>query len=173
MQTSRFQLGLTTALSIGLGATLTIALSSRDAIGYPAAAISLGSNPAVAAGGSMSMPTSGAATATLLTAPADQDVILTDLSISGTSDWTSCSERWPVTLTTSGGVTVGEYTAGIGSTNDYSFPKELELHLLTGIRVPAGESLELSTYRDAWGGSCSWSRVATVRWGISAYHAEP
>ena len=173
MQTSRFQLGLTTCLSIGLGAALTVALTSQVAIGYPAGAISGGANPVVAAGGSMSMPTTGEATATLITAPADQDVILTDLSISGTSDWSSCSERWPVTLSTSGGENVGEYTTGIGSTNDYSFPKELELHLLSGIRVPAGESLEISTYRDDWGGSCSWSRVATFRWAISGYQAQP
>ncbi len=173
MHTTRFQVGLTTALSLCLGATLAVTLSSQVASGYPSSAISRGTNPVMAAGGSTSMPTSGTATATLVTAPTDQDIIVTDLAISGTSDWSSCSERWPVSLSTSEGTNVGEYTAGIGSTNDYSFPKELELHLVAGIRVPAGESLQLSTYRDEWGGSCSWSRTATIRWAISGYHAQP
>ncbi len=48
MQTSRFQIGLITAMAAGLGATLT----SSDAIGYPAgAAISLGANPVWSTGG--------------------------------------------------------------------------------------------------------------------------
>ncbi len=173
MHTSRFQLWLTTALSLSLGATLTMVLTSQEAIGYPAGTVSTGVNPVVTGGGSMDMPTSGDATATLVTAPEDQDVIITDLAISGTSDTSSCSERWPVSLRTSTGTNLGEYTAGIGSSNDYSFPGELQLHLLSGIRVPAGESLELSTHRNEWGGSCSWSRTATFRWAISGYQAQP
>jgi hypothetical protein len=71
------------------------------------------------------------------------------------------------------GTSVGEYTSGIGSSNDYSFPESLEVHLNSGIRVGAGESLSLSMERDTWGGSCSWSRVASARWAISGYHAQP
>jgi len=173
MQTSRFQLGLTTALSIGLGVTLTLALSSRDAVGYPTAAISTGSNPVISSGGTLGLPADDTVTATLANAPADQDLIITDIVFSGTSNYSSCSERWPVTLTTSGGDVVGQYTTGIGSSNDYSFPKTLALHLLSGIRVPAGESLELAIYRDAWGGSCSSTRTATTRWGLTGYLSQP
>jgi len=174
MQTSRFHLGLTTALAVGLGATITAVLSPSNAVGYPSAAISSGTNPIATTGGTVSLspyPTDGA-TAALATAPATQDLIVTDLVITGTSDYSDCSERWPVTLS-AGGVVLGEYTAGIGSANDFSFPEDLKLHLQSGIRVPAGESLEMAIYRDAWGGSCSWSRTATVRWGLSGYHAQP
>ena len=42
MQTSRFQLALISALSIGLG----LSLATTDAVGYPAgSAVSLGANP--------------------------------------------------------------------------------------------------------------------------------
>jgi hypothetical protein len=174
MQTSRFQLGLTTALSIGLGATLAALFSSGTAIGYPTAAISTGSNPIHSSGGTVAISASpdSPAAVTLATAPSDQDLILTDLVVTGTSDTSDCSERWPVTLQ-AGGEVLGQYTAGIGSANDYSFPDSLTLHLVSGIRVPAGESLQMTIYRDTWGGSCSWSRTATSRWGLSGYYAQP
>ena len=69
MVTSRFQLGLIATLAVGLG----FSLASSDAIGYPAgAAVSLGSNPVISVGGTIS-----STSVELFTAPVDQDVVVT------------------------------------------------------------------------------------------------
>jgi len=170
---SRFLFCLSTALAMVLGAGLVASMSVRDAIGYPAATVSKGQNPIVSVGGSADMPTGDPVTATVITAPEDQDIIITDINMSGTSDYSGCSERWPVSFTTTGGEIVAAYTSGIGSSNDYSYPDSLNLQLASGLRVPAGEGLVMSAYREAWGGSCSWSRVATIRWSLAGYAAQP
>ena len=72
MHTSRFQLSLIATLAVGLG----FSLSSSQAVGYPAgAAVSLGANPLWSHGGM-----SNASSAVIFTAPADKDMVLTDLS---------------------------------------------------------------------------------------------
>ena len=77
MQTSRFQLGLIATLAAGLGA----ALSSSPAIGYPSGpVVSSGTNPVWAIGGTLP-----GETRTVLTAPADQDMVVTDVLITGDS----------------------------------------------------------------------------------------
>ncbi len=169
---TRFQLCFTSGMAMCLGGMLAQSVLSRDAAGYPAATISHGTNPIVSVGGAFSIGPSDTASEALITAPADQDVIITDLQFSGTSTSSSCSERWPVTLT-SGGSTIAAYTSGIGSTNDYSYPEGLSVRLASGLRVSAGETLSLDVYREAWDGSCSWSREASFRWTVSGYMAQP
>ncbi len=52
--TSRFHLIVTVGLAMCLGIVGTLALSARNAIGYPAgAAVSVGTNPVVSAGGTI------------------------------------------------------------------------------------------------------------------------
>jgi len=169
---ARFQLMLTTVLAMSLGGMLALSTQVRDAVGYPAATISHGQNPIVSVGGAFSLGTSDTASEILLTAPAEQDVIITDLHFSGTSSTSACSERWPVTLS-SDGSTLAAYSSGIGSSNDYSYPEGFSARLVSGLRVPAGQTLALEVYREAWDGSCSWSRVASFRWAVSGYMAQP
>ena len=76
---------LTTLLALGFGCTLTLVLQPQSAEGYPSTAVSLGTNPLVAAGGTVA----DGSTNTLWTAPADQRIVLTDvvLSIPGASTY--------------------------------------------------------------------------------------
>ena len=79
MQTSRFQLALLCTLSLALGAALT----SSDAIGYPSgSAISYQYNPVVSIGGTAY---SSEAAKSLLTAPAEQALVITDVVLTSTS----------------------------------------------------------------------------------------
>jgi len=127
MQTSRFQLGLIAALAVGLGYTL----SSTQAVGYPAGvAVSLGSNPIWNGGGEIS---SGEAH-TLVTAPADQDVIVSDLLVQ--MDSSSDVSVW-FTLALDDGTLLGKHKVGV---YDYK-GGPLRHAFASGLRVPAGRTL--------------------------------
>jgi hypothetical protein len=155
MQTSRFQLGLIAVLALGLGYTL----SSSPAVGYPAgSATSLGSNPVIAVGGTVS-----SSTAELFTAPADQDVVVTDVWLTMANR--SCSSV--VDFVTSAGATVstvklfsyfyeGTYEA------THSQPGSVQHSFGSGLPLPAGQSLEIIE-----SGGCA------VAYTVSAYYAQP
>jgi len=142
MQTSRFQLGLMATLAVGLG----FSLASSDAIGYPAgAAVSYGSNPVWSVGGAPS------ATETL-TAPEDQDMIITDVHFSNTD------AQWiKLEMYLSGATVAGFISDGVYDRPEASFQ--------SGIRVPAGESL--SMLFEAYYG------LSSVRYTVSGYYAQP
>lgn len=141
MQTSRFQLGLIATLSVGLG----FSLSSSEAIGYPAAAVSMGSNPVWSVGGTPS------ATETL-TAPADQDMIITDVHMSNTDG------HWLHLEMFLDGVSI----AGFASENSNH---RIASPFRSGIRVPAGETLTMH-FSGYYG-------LSSVRHTISGYYAQP
>ena len=146
MQTSRFQLGLVAALSVGLG----LCLSSSQAIGYPSGpAVSYGANPVWAAGG---MIDSGAAA--YVTAPADQDLVVTDILISTQSS----SER--VNLTLEDGTDVGKQM--IHSYGGSRPATPMQHSFSSGIRIPAGTYLQLNG-----------SYGAELNYLFSGYYAKP
>jgi len=151
MNTSRFQLTLTTSLAVGLGAMATMALMPLSAIGYPASgSISLGSNPVQAWAGTVNHTG-----ATVVTAPSDQDIVVTDLILSCNS---SCDAR--ASLTRSDGTLVGSFwvSGGYGSSYD---TLSIQYQLSSGIPVPAGQSLSISTSYD------------TIAYTLSGYLAQP
>lgn len=163
MQTSRFQLGLIAALAIGLGYTF----SSTQAIGYPAgAAVSMGGNPVLSFGGTRN----AAGIDSIGPAPSDQDLVITDINLSGNgvhSTYYAC--RWTVSLESETGATLGvfktwsqvnytSYTIGGGN---------ISAQLQSGVRVPAGESLNLVVDQDSGGSSCS------LAYTLSGYYAQP
>ena len=147
MNTNHFQLGLISALSIGLG----LALSSSPAIGYP-------SGPVVSTGSSPIMNTGGYITDygwnTVMTAPAEHDLVVTDVVFS--SDHSGAGDP---DLRLSTGENVGQFYIFGGS---YHSGGVVHLDLKTGIRVPAGESLQLNT-----------NTSNNIRYAFSGYLAQP
>ena len=78
MHSSRFQLVLMATLAVGLG----FSLASSQAVGYPAGpAVSLGTNPIWNQGGQHSNYTPKH----IITAPGDQDVVMTYLHVQNNS----------------------------------------------------------------------------------------
>lgn len=130
MQTSRFQLGLIATLAMGLG----FSMASSTAVGYPAgAAVSMGTNPLWSKGG-----TSVEFTAVIATAPEDRDMVLTDLSLSTHHDYD-----------TKAGIDVDGEAAGrwtvSGKDGEAYSATTFGLSMTSGIRVPAGQTLSLTT----------------------------
>jgi hypothetical protein len=153
MQTSRFQLGLIATLAVGLG----FSLASSDAVGYPASAISRGSNPIVSATGYLSSSPEEAFAPT-----ADQQLILTDVIVSArrsvSSGCASSTERHLVIRTGS-----GDDLALFGLRNSASGVDEF--HYASGIPVPAGESVEV--YHSGCGDHIY------MNYSLSGYYAQP
>jgi len=153
MQTSRFQLGLIATLALGLG----FSLASSDAVGYPASAISSGSNPIVSATGSLS-----SSPAEAFASAAEQVLILTDVIVSARRNASSgcgtAEERHMVLKTGS-----GEQLALFGLRNSSSSVDEF--HYASGIPVPAGESVEVY-YTGCSGG-------LFMDYSLSGYYAQP
>jgi hypothetical protein len=141
MQTSRFQLGLIATLAVGLG----FSLSLSDAIGYPASAVSLATNPVWSVGGTPS-------STEILTAPADQDMIITDVHFANTDS------HWIRVEMALAGDTVAAFTSD-------SATDRLPVALQSGIRVPAGETLTI--------GFAAYYGLSSVRYTISGYYAQP
>jgi len=142
MQTSRFQLGLVSALAIGLG----FSLSSSDAVGYPAAsAISTGTNPVWSMGGEPS-PTE------TITAPPDQDMVITDVY------WSNTDGQWlRLEMSLPSGPVAGFVSDGANDRPAVS--------LRSGIRVPAGQTLTMN-FEGYYG-------LASTKYTISGYYARP
>ena len=147
MQTSRFQLGLIAFLAAGFG----YSLSSSDAVGYPSgAAVSVGTNPLWTYGGE----TSGFST-TVFTAPADQDMVLTDLSLSTDYDYDIAPR-----LTLDDGTELGYWVIN-GSRAASHTSGAVNFAMTSGIRIPQGQSLVF------------YPSGATVRYSFSGYYARP
>jgi hypothetical protein len=162
MQTSPFQLGLMATLAIGLG----FSLSSSPAIGYPAgAAISMGANPVMSIGGSVE-PWSAVEVAT---APADSDLVLTDIVLGLASTDPGCRASFSVYLEDDSGQVLGDFALS-RSELDKSAPTPLVSNFNSGIRVAAGRTLSVrvDTHYDNCGSSY-W----TTRYTVSGYYAQP
>ncbi len=169
MQTSRFQTCLLVGLAVGLG----MALRSGPAIGYPAgAAVSLGTNPVWSTGGSV-VPDGSASS--VITAPADQDLIVTDVVLTPTSPDSICEMLLNSELSLAGaGDNLAQYNLSLdiygGSSNGNTTMQGVNAHYISGLRVPAGETLSLYVATMAEGYSCSGKYVM---YSISGYKAQP
>jgi len=172
VQTSRFQLGLIAILALGLGYTL----SSSQAIGYPAgAAVSSGTNPVVSAGGTVGW----GQTADLFTAPSDQDVVITDIVLSGNSNSETCRAQMPVTIETESGA-LGHFSVGTpwhysGSWVTSGGETNLVATLDSGLRLPAGQTATISVDSSGMFWSCGSTdpNRAKVHYAIGGYSAQP
>lgn len=177
MQTSRFQLGLLCTLSLALGSVLT----SSSAIGYPAGSvISYQQNPVVSIGGTAY---SAEAAKSLLVAPTDQALVITDVVLTSTSN-VQCKRSHKSELSSSSGSVLGQFettsdvtgshyydhhwgTTGVGRNVQHSYQ--------SGLRLAAGETLYIGvteTGQHSMGG-CDVLGMHGVRYSISGYYAQP
>lgn len=137
-------------------ATICIALgwtfASSPAQGHPSGmVVSTGANPIVNAAGQLSSP----AWVTVMTAPTGQDIVLTDLVFS--ANHSGAGE--PELRLASTAQTVGRYFIFGGS---YYGGGPAHFSLQTGIRIPAGDSLELNI-----------NTTNYVNYSLSGYYAQP
>ena len=167
MQTSHFQLGLIAALAMGLGFTL----SSSPAVGYPAgAAVSLGSNPLWSVGGGIDSGT----TTTVLTAPADQDWVVSDVIISPDIADLVCDAVLRVRMVLGSGQEVGRFALVIDSyganTNQLNVLDRVDAHYTGGIIVPAGDHLDIEVSTRVEGYTCNDESLA---YALAGYSVQP
>ena len=176
MQTSRFQIGLLCTLSLALGSVLT----SSNAIGYPAGSvISYQQNPVVSIGGTAY---SSEPAKSLLVAPTDQALVITDVVLTSTSD-ISCRRTHKSELSTSSGAVMGQYETtsdAVGnppymSSATAATGRSIQHAYQSGLRLNAGETLSIGVIETGSYslGSCSASGGHGVRYSISGYYAQP
>ena len=115
-------------------------------------AVSTGTNPIVNAAGRRS---DGPGFETVLTAPADQDIVITDLVFSVEPGGSS----QPILKLASTGTIVGRYFIYGANFNGGGLT---HLSLQTGLRVPAGDTLQLDP--DSWN---------ILNYSLTGYYAQP
>ena len=156
-------------LAIGFGATLTMALQAQTAVAYPAgSSISAGSNPVVSAGGRFEGPGS----ATPLSAPEDQALVITDVILGSSDASSSCAGNSSVILS-DGTDVLGQFSTGITydtrSFNNVS--PQVAAQLGSGIRIEAGRSLTIQVIQ-RYELYCSGTGF-DIDWTVSGYYAQP
>ena len=138
MQTSRFQVGLSTVLALCLGYTLSSSLAS----GYPSGAISTGTNPVRSAAGQLELSSSDTVSG-VMSAPSDQDLVLNDINLALTQAADYCRANGKVLLQDDAGTSYGVFA--VNTTILYNAQATpTSFHGQSGIRIPAGTSLNLS-----------------------------
>ena len=166
MQTSRFQLGLIATLAVGLG----FALSSSEAVGYPAgAAVSLGSNPIFSAGGNLN----GTASTNLSTLVSEgSSMVITDVILSVSDDYPSCFGNSRVTIR-EGSTTLASFAVGVSSDNRTlgMYNPNLVSTLRSGILISPGVAPTLAV-ESLSEGSCEEGSMG-VEYTVSGYYAQP
>ena len=159
-----FQALLTTGLAMSLGATLMVVMSSSSATAYPSGAVSFGANPVWSVGGNVSTSSD-----LLITAPAGQNAILSDLVLTMYQN----SDQCELTITNGAGDNLGEFRLHSnvidGTTSTYyhartaaTQPVSIQHTYSSGLSVEGGDSLYLTET-----GTCG------VSYSISGYYAEP
>ena len=163
----------TPTLTLILGACLTFIATNQSAdASLPTHSVGFGSNPVVSAGGSV---TSGQSVI-VLTAPSNQDLIVTDISLTSYSSM-SCKRNHHSQLSLGSGASLGEFeTHSAISRGSYSSSVGLSIQqsLNSGLRIPSGDTLNLTTNETGSdGGSCGSYNSYGVRYMLSGYYAHP
>jgi hypothetical protein len=162
---------LTTLLAFGFGVALTSALSTRDAVGYPGGmAVSTGWNPVLSSGGMVE----GTTSVDLFSAPSDQAVVITDVSLSLGDGGAECEGATTVWLYAGGAViaaySIGYVREGNGSYRTQGKP-QLVQSMRAGLQVPPGVPLTLAT-NQLWTANCNGSAL-DVYYTVAGYYAQP
>ncbi len=166
MQTSRFQLGLISTLAMGLG----FSLASSDAVGYPAgAAVSMGANPVVSAGGLLV----GEETKSPLSAPEGSNLIIDGVTLAAFDYYSACTGNYSVVLS-AGADELARFVVGLsrpGHSSYSSYTPNTVVSLPSGVRIPAGESLQISAVANNYE-SCHDNKIK-IGYTLSGYYAQP
>jgi len=171
---------LSILMAIALGGLLVHTLGGSEAVGYPAGpVVSAGSNPVFSTGGGFSFSPDTGTTMEVLTAPADQDLVVTDVGLAVSSGHTYCGMRGEIDLYVDG-ESVAAFTPMSpiirfsGSETAFLRAGNTVMTFSSGIRVPAGSTLTIEASLFEWGGSyCSSSYTQQVRYTLSGYQAQP
>ena len=152
MQTSRFQLGLIATLAAGLG----FSLSSSEAVGYPASAVSSGSNPVWSAGGVVV----GGEYPVIVEAGESRVAIVSDVLFTTAGN---CYDMRFALRT--GEEDLASFRLSTDNYGSVQHPPTAIAHTFgSGVPVPSGETLSLFT---------TFSSACSVSYTITGYYAQP
>lgn len=172
------------SFALSLGVLVGQGRFPPPAAAYPAgAAVSYGANPVVATGGSVTAGSS----AILFTAPAGQDIVVTDLvltgrgyGLSGASLSTQCYGATVVVTLSTGSGTVStallNYTLPANPASSALFGLRVDpmpMSFSSGLPVAAGETLTMATTVTASSSSTYCDPYLTVAYTATGYYAEP
>jgi hypothetical protein len=149
--------------AIAIGFTMSQAMQSSPAQGYPMGAVSLGSNPIDMAAG-----TASESATEVFTASEDHNFVVTDVVltlIGGSSTWATCTSQ--VTLLNSSGDRLGSFQLQADQANYYGAdpgsPASIISHTFSsGLVVSAGDTMTIART-----GSCG-----ALDYTLSGYHAQ-
>ena len=165
---NRFHLGLTTFLAFALGVSTTGIFQSRFATAQPTGPnVSYGSNPVVNYGGTIY----DYGNLLLLTAPSDQDIVLTDIHLTAAESSSDCRGVAHVTFVTNTSVHA-EFHIGL---NRYGYDSSqydgtLSAKFNSGIRIAAGSPLTVDVAR-IWDNGCG--NGIDLAYVVTGYAASP
>jgi hypothetical protein len=141
-----------------------VVLGPNSATAYPSGAVSYGVNPVWSVGGTVSNGSSF----TAITAPSGQDVVITDVVISGsTTNSANYICAIDVSLLNGAGDNIGRFRGG---GNRYSGSLDGQtVSFESGITVEAGDSVTVTGANSGFSYNCSVGLTYT----LSGYYAEP
>ncbi len=169
MSIPNVQLFTIVGLAAGFGATLTMALQAKTAVGYPAGpSVSAGSNPVVSVGGQIHAPDSDSP----LSAPPDQALIITDVILTGRDTSTNCLANTSISIQDETGE-LARFAIGVSydSRGYDNWDPQLIAQLGSGIRIAPGNTVTIAAsenYEHYCGGS-----AMDIDYTLSGYHAQP
>ena len=163
---------ISTSLAFLLGATAILFYSQQKAdAALPGSAISYGQNPVTSIGGTAY----DGETKVLFTAPADQDIIVTDLILTSYSDM-DCKRNHKSEIILGSGAVLGQFeTHSSISRGSYSSSAGLAVQhaFSSGVRIPANDTLTFVVTQTGADGSCSGTGANYgVRYMLSGYYAQ-
>ncbi len=133
---------------------------------YPGGtAVSLGSNPLFSHGGNMG-PTDSS---TVFSAPSDQIMVITDVTLGLTQAARNCEMSLSVTLKTSTEDVLAEFAIGMPDLNNHPGTAQ-GYHFVSGIPILPGQSLVIETTEKY--AECS-SSIYRLRYTLAGYSAQP
>lgn len=154
---------------LGASVLFTLTVHATAAHSYPAgSAVSAAVNPVVSVGGYLD----GSTSIDLFAAPADQVLIITDVTLSLANAGPSCGGAMDVSFTT-GGTTIAAYGLGHpreGVSNSKLLPLIVQ-SFRSGLPVAPGQTLSINSTQ-LWQGYCSADKLR-VYYTLSGYHAQP
>ena len=158
------------AIVLGLG-MICLAFAPARSLGHPSGlAVSLGSNPIRSTAGIIDLGVTALASA-VIAAPADQDLVLTDVMLGISTEHDDARISGFVTLQGSDGTDYGVYVLQGGRIYvDVSAGGSRQYAGSTGVRIPAGVSLSLS-WTHAY--SSHGSHRHSIAYTLSGYLAQP